>query len=245
MYTPNFWYQLYLHRRKIIISTFLIADFWLCPMQSQAQKTIQLPNYDLKNLHYGLQLGLYRSYGYITPSASFAQQDTMNIIDVSNPGFSIGFILNVALWDVYWNFRILPNFAYYAREISFQDILTGEQILKSSETYFLEIPVLLKYKSKRRVNKRMYIIAGLVPSFRVGTKVEGNEDDSIPYASFNFEITYGFGLSSFQKYVSFAPEIRFSHGIQDILGTGISNEFTQQISKITTLKVGLYLNFEG
>ena len=123
--------------------------------------------------------------------------------------------------------------------------MDGTSESKSNEIYYIEVPLVFKYKSKRRVNSRMYLIGGFAPSFKVESKGGLSNSESINYLPFNIEIVYGFGISIFQKYVNMAPEIRFSHGLLNILDKTIDNSFSSSIESVMPFKVGLYINFEG
>jgi hypothetical protein len=79
-------------------------------------------------------------------------------------------------------------------------------------------------------------------------KVAGKKEllsEHLLTANRNWEIQYGFGWDRYLDLFKFALELRFSHGIPNILNVQDSKQqFAEPIGRLTTHKVTLYLNFE-
>ncbi len=209
-------------------------------------KKINLENYDRKQMHYGFQLGYFNSFMKRSYSQSFVGgTDSINAIDpVNSQGFSIGLITNFSLGKSQtWDVRFVPNVSFYERQlqVSYRE---GTKEVKTIESTMVETPLLLMYKSQRRLNSRMFMIGGFTPSFQVGGKVDESNENNIFLQRANLEVTYGFGFHFYMKMFNFAPELRFSHGLNNILNqTG--NRFTRNMERLNTHRVTLFINFEG
>jgi hypothetical protein len=124
----------------------LLFALMLCFSAGKAQETN--PTYDLHRLHFGFSIiGNYGKLKYST-STNFMENDTIQQINTKSfPGFGVGGIMNVKLAE-YWDFRTMVNIQFVERHLEY-NFRGGEQkIAKLSSTY-MEIPFLLKYKSKR------------------------------------------------------------------------------------------------
>ncbi|MEN7551405.1 porin family protein [Rapidithrix thailandica] len=253
MYTTNLWHQLNLSGKKIIIagSLFILACFFN-DVYAQRQRVINLPDYDRKTMHYGFQIGVFQSTMALKHSEYFASVDNpspesvISVNPISRPGFSLGFVANFALKDELWDLRLLPNVSFYNRALEYT-FANGQTETLEKEMTFVEVPFMLKYKSMRRGNHRMFMQAGLTGGVKVGgKKEEEGQDENFDFNRYNLEVSYGFGFHFYMQMFNFSPEIRFSHGLVNLFKRpSQSNEYSQPIERLTTHKITLFLNFEG
>jgi hypothetical protein len=234
-------------RFRFLIFAFAIVG--LCNTSfAQRQKTKNLPFYDEKKLHYGFLIGLHQSRLHIQQySELFANRDDLDTLKAANPlispGFSLGIITNFRLGNELWNLRFVPNVTFYERSTKYT--FNGGSIINDlTESTFIELPLLVKYKSVRRNNTRLYMIGG----FAYNIKVAGRKellDEHLLTTDRNWEIQYGFGWDRYLDLFKFALELRFSHGIPNVLNiTDSKQQLAEPIGRLTTHKVTLYLNFE-
>jgi hypothetical protein len=214
---------------------------------AQKSKSINLPFYDERKIHFGFQLGGMMSKLNTASSDMFVSdvQDTTAAIAFTplvSPGFSLGFIVSLRLKDDLWNLRFLPTVSFYERSMRFE-YRNNVFETKTYENTFVELPLLIKYKSIRRGNMRMYLIGGATVGFKVAGDKQKLDPDQIITLNNNFEISYGFGIDAYFDFFKFAPELRFSHGIGNVLASP-NNKFTDVLGAVTTHRVCLYLNFE-
>ncbi|MFT5915097.1 MAG: hypothetical protein ACI81T_001595, partial [Bacteroidia bacterium] len=179
----------------------LIASFLLlfCSFNTFGQRVIKLPDYDTKKLHYGFQIGIFQT-GLHLKRAQLSS-DTLMAQSIWGGGFSVGFNMTFALQDELWSFRFLPNVAFYNREIDFGEAngkLVGESVV-------INIPLMLKYKAQRRRNSRMYMVAGLTPSYLVADNTDGagNGIENLILQKTNLEISYGIGFDAYFQLFKF------------------------------------------
>lgn len=215
-------------------------------MFAQRDRTINLPNYDSRWLHYGFYIGVEGFQYKLKYSDLFITPEMDSVLSI-NPATSvgpvnIGFVVNFRLAE-FLNLRILPKFSINERKVEYTFLnRTETQIL---ETVEMEFPLLLKYKSVRRGNYRMYLVGGINPSIKVGGKKDVNaEGERLTIKDSDIAIEFGFGLDIYYPFFKFSPEIRFSRGIVNNLSND-SNFYTKGIDRLTTNSVSLYLYFEG
>lgn len=240
MATANFWNMLYLHRYKIIAFLLLLVCTFKIQAQDAQIKVKNLPNYDNKKMRYGFYLGGASTRFVVDYSASYVDSNK-----VANPkstmGFTLGFVFNRRLGN-YFNLRALPGVAFFSREVEFG---TGDKaVLQEVGATTIQLPILLKYYSKRRQNSRMYFVAGMTPSYDVGgSKASERVDNKLRADRNNLSVEYGVGIDLFYPFFKFAPELRVSHGLTNVLIPD-QNRYSTSFSDMRTNSVTLYLFFE-
>jgi hypothetical protein len=250
---PHFWHQLHLHRKKISV---LLLFFVLGSGEAFAQKTVfqhNLPHHDGKRLHYGLYLGIHNARFRVQHSDSLVRQMAAGSPTRVNPkffpGFGGGLVLNIRAND-YMDVRFLPGVGFYSRVVEFSDLpqspnqtesLTVEQEVGS---LFVELPLLLKYKSQRRGNTRMYFVGGVKPGFDLTSKRKNAEESGLRTIERDLTIDYGVGLDLYYPFFKFSPELRFSHGLMNVKMPDY-NPFSNSIRRLSTHTVTLYFFFES
>lgn len=208
------------------------------------KKDINLPNYDEKKLHYGFFLAMNYNRLQITESPKFAQDSAVTAISpVGTPGFALGFLLNLRLADQL-AFKVVPSVGFYQRSLNYTFANSNRiDTLQEEEMTFVELQLLLKYRSVRRKNTRMYLVGGIKPSIRAGGKKADNSEAKLALGRFDFSLEYGAGIEVYFPYFKWSPELRFSHGLVN-LNTGVTNGINDYITKALTHTVTLYFFFE-
>jgi hypothetical protein len=252
MQTINIWYKLHIHSKKSL-GVFIFFLLFMVSLHGQSQnfKTVNLPNSDERRLHYGFLIGGHTSAFRTKYSPNFVRDSVSyngSIIDMDSvtaiegqyrAGFSLGFILNVKLND-YLDFRFLPQVAFYEREViySYESQEDNGQLLEATQ---VEFPLMLKYKSERRGNSRMYLIGGINPSFEAKGRNDEEGDEKLSLKDSNLAIEFGFGIDIYYPFFKFSPEIRFSKGITNLREN--NNSYSLGLERVTTNTVTLYLQF--
>ncbi|MEM1135146.1 MAG: outer membrane beta-barrel protein [Bacteroidota bacterium] len=263
MQTFNIWDKFNLRWAKVIVVVILFINVAspLFAQRNGSGLTLRRLNYDEKKMHYGFQIGIFTTNLNINHSEHFAQglDSAVAISPNRHVSFSLGFIVNRSLGNELWDIRLLPNVSFYAHSVEYffdSDQVSGneggenlsegtkELVLIENATTFFELPIMFKYKSIRRKNHRFYLIGGVTGSIGVGGKKGGEDPRNLGLNNYNFEVSYGIGYDGYMQFFNFAPEIRFSHGLVNALKSN-DNIYTNNLDRITTHKVSLYLNFEG
>jgi hypothetical protein len=213
-----------------------------------------LPAYDERRIHYGFYVGTNVSTFAIEPSQNFVNQlkDSVFAADssvftsinhVPNIGFTTGFIFNVRLSENL-DFRILPSVSFFSRFVEFKRRDGREFNMLNKFTFsFIELPMLFKFKSQRRHNTRAYLLAGIKPSWEVGSRRDEQGIDELRANSSDFSVDLGGGFDFYYPYFKFSPEVRFSFGLSDLKYPD-NNKFARAVGRMNTYTVSFILNFE-
>jgi hypothetical protein len=246
MQTSHIWNKLNLHSPKVII----LAALLLYSASAFAQKSRWVPknnpNYDERKLTYGFLIGLHTTAYQLKYSERFVTPafDTVHSVEPGwSPGFSLGFIVNYRLAD-FFDLRLTPKVAFYEHRLKYiftDETKIDEQIM---ETTMVEFPLLLKYKSERRGNIRMYMIGGVKPAIEASgkNKIE-NATSELEVKGGNLHLDFGFGFDLYYPLFKFSPEIRFSKGLVNILDNS-NNQFGQPLDRLNTNTITIYFLFQ-
>ena len=214
---------------------------------SQNTKTLYQGDYDAKKIKFGYFIGIPTTHFNLEYNNTFVyNKDTTSAYSITSPnttGLKMGGVMNVRIND-YFDFRILPTVAIYGRKLDFKYTNTASDVSTLRETAWFEVPVMIKYKSERRGNTRMYVFAGM--SFAAETNaVNRKGKQQFSTTSTDFRIDYGVGIEFFKEYFKFAPELHFSHGIVNLVDPVFNkNSPLAGIASLTTHTVTVYFLFE-
>jgi len=228
--------------RKIILTIACVAFF--CKANAQENFQLNLPNSDAKWLHYGFTIGLHSSSFQLKHADEFVTNayDTVHsIMPKSSFGFSLGFLSDFRIHDQF-NFRTQVRVAFSEFTTDF-NLTNGDVDVQTIEATFIEVPLMIKYKSERHKNFRMYAIGGIVPGIEAtGKKRKEQSDNDLLIADTNLAAEFGFGFDLYFPLFKFSPEIRFSKGLINVLKED-NFGYSDGIKRMTTNTVSLYFHF--
>lgn len=244
----NIWNLFYLHRQKRLLITGLLLI--LVSQLGQAQSTmryrrVHLEGYDDKVMHYGFLFAAPMTKFNIRYSDAYVSQDSSyQLFSPRKTGFRVGFVANVNLTE-HFDFRMTPSVSLYGRSVEYRYPNTKVARTELRESTWVDLPLLVKYKSQRRHNTRMYVIGGI--SLGIEANVRRGETTGasrLLTKNTDLSVEYGVGLEQFFEYFKFAPELRFSHGLVNVLESQQVSGQNSGIRRLNTHTVSLYLNFE-
>lgn len=206
-------------------------------------------DYDAKKVHFGYFLGVaatnyevkYNNF-FLTP----ANTDYFSVNSERTYGLKMGGLMNYNI-NSRFDFRILPTVAIYARSLDINN--DPAQEIKQNDKAWFEVPLLVKYKSLRRGNYRMYMFAG--PRFGFETNAlnlaqKSKLNNLYTTKTSDLSIEYGAGLEIFQRFFKLSPEITFNHGLSNLIDPSTLNTSTALgvIQRLNTSTVTVSLLFE-
>lgn len=247
MQTAYIRHQLYLYGKKIALAWALLLVMASAAFAQKYRWVNQNnPNYDNRKISYGFLIGLHTTAYQLKYSDRFVTPDLDTVYSVEpgwSPGFSLGFIVNYRITDLL-DFRVTPKVAFYEHTLLYRYTDDTPDEEKLVETTMVELPLLLKYKSERRGNIRMYMVGGVKPGLEAsGKKDQENAANTVGITKMNLSLDVGFGFDLYYPLFKFSPEIRFSRGIVDILDN-TTNKYGQPLSRLNTNTITLYLLFQ-
>ena len=236
--------KLYIHRTKIILLG-VICMAGSLHAQSYRWARRNNPNYDDRKLTYGFLIGLHTTTYQIEYADVFVTPDfdtLHSVIPEWRPGFSLGFIVNYRLHE-FLDFRLTPEVAFYEHKLRY-NFTDGTFVEGFVETTVVEFPFLLKYKSMRRGNVRMYMIGGIKPGIEAsGKKQIENTTTQLEVKNITLNLEGGLGFDLYFPLFKFSPEIRFSRGMTDLLDN-TENKYGKPLKRINTNTITVYLLFQ-
>jgi hypothetical protein len=246
MDTTNIWDKLHLYRKKIVIICLFGCFFVSSGLHAQSgPREINLPNYDDRWIHYGFVLGGHSSSFRINFNQTFtspAMDSVHSVVSPNNFGFTIGFIVNLRLAQ-YLDFRILPAVTHYGHKLEYH--YTDRTPLQQPflDSWMVEFPLLLKYKSQRRQNNRMYLVGGIKPGIDATSRKDQGDASLLQIRKGNVSAEFGFGIDIYYPLFKFSPEIRFSKGLVNVLRPD-PNPFNMGIDRMSINTFSVFLQFE-
>ena len=222
---------------------------------------------DDKLTSYGFFLGTHTASYQLKYSPEFlnpantANNAIHSIFPKYTPGFSLGFIGILRFHDQV-NLIFTPKIGFYEYKVDVnyfdgasattpgnangntQTSLGYRTEELVNEATQVELPLVFKYRSMRFNNTRMYFIGGGSYLFNTKSQEEINLDPIVT-AGRDFTVEAGMGFEIYFKYFKFAPEIRFSHGLNNLyLADKNSPEIQDAISSLRRKGISILLNFQ-
>ncbi len=237
----------HIHRYKIVFTILLVCFALQAHAQLKPKGNYNFWNYKSKPFYFGLTIGMH-STGYLTQkSRQFMNSDSLDFVTgLDRPGLNVNIITNLKIGQ-YFDFRFIPGFAFSERRISFRqsnNIFSEEKI----ESVFLEIPLLLRFKSAPYKDKRLFVVGGLKYSYDVASNARARTDvlkDLFNISPHDFQFEVGAGIQMFFPFFIFSPEIKFSQGIGNIHVRNNNKEESRVLDRILSRALTISFHFEG
>ena len=197
----------------------------LCCLSASAQvrhvkrKVMHYQHHDDRAIRFGFCLGLNVMDFAITNSLVQNNVDSLIFGNINklSPGFQIQAVSAARLTDNL-EVRFLPGVAFGQREISYHTIgnqpFAKPQRLESS---YVELPLLLKYKSKRVNNYRAFMIGGLNQRFDLAKTYREEDEIFMDLKLFDPCYEFGTGFDFYFPYFKLSIELRGSWGMFNVL----------------------------
>lgn len=244
MYAVNIWHLLDIRRVQVKQTLlFLLVAGCYTPVWGQGQGYVRkhLEFYDDRPIHFGFLFAMPVTRYAARMADSYVADTTLALYSPAKTAFRMGFTINKVLTP-HFDIRTTPSVTLYGRTLRYE--YANSRMDKVRESTWIEVPLLLKYKSKRRANTRMYLLAGATFGFETNVKNKirfGAEQLNAKRADITLD--YGVGLERFFEFFKLAPELRFSHGLINMIPLS-GTQTMPGIERLTTHAVTVYLNFE-
>lgn len=267
MATSYFRNQLHLHGAQLVRLALVGGLLALLPNAAQAQRkararvsrnakgvvksvTVQnLPAYDDRWFHPGMYVSVSASRFGIEQSDYYIARKWVTANSISSPSLGVGFIGDARLGGPGSPFilRFAPGVNFLTRKVEFRpsgypaaDSIVTQEVTST----VVQFPLLLKYQSDRRRNSRMYMIAGLSPVLTASNRRNDPLRNVLQAVGSDLTLEYGVGLELFYPLFKLAPELRFSHGLKNLL-VPHNDVFSRSLQYMSTNAVTLYINIQN
>lgn len=244
MQTTHFWYQLHIHRAKVIFLVILLGTTAVSAQSRKQGITLHRLESDKKKIQYGFFLGAHQNYYGVKYSEAFdtpQYDDISSVVSQKSAGFNLGFMVNFRLDDQFTLRTVPVKIGLYQNTVDYNytDGTVDSQLIESTR---IEPGVFLKYRSIRRDNSRMYMVFGLSASLRAGKEDLITNSDRLEIRRLNAKVEFGIGLERYFEFFKFAPEIRYARGLMNVMNNS-SNIYHDGLMRLTTHNFTLYLHF--
>lgn len=241
MQTSHSRYKLNLRWYKVVLALLLSLE-----LTAQDSPTEHLIDYDDQWIHYGFLIAGHSSRYRMEYSNAFttdALDSLHSIVPRNTGGFKVGFVVNMRMFQ-YLDFRILPTVAFYENVVDY-NYIDGTTFSFLKDATFVEIPLMLKYKSARRGNTAMYLLTGFTPAIEAAGKAdEGTNRQKLETRNWNYSLEIGAGLDIYFQFFKFSPELRYSYGLYNLLFEE-KNDFNVGMDRLVMQNFSVYVTFEG
>lgn len=246
MHTTYLWHKFNLYWRKIgLLFLFSILQYPLFS-QTKVYNRRFLENYDDKEIHFGFYFGTgFTRFNFKhADDFNLPTNDVVNISSPSKFAFKVGMVVNRYL-NRRWDVRATPGINITSREIDYEKF-GAATISDARDLDIFEIPITFKYKSERRKNSRMYMLAGT--NFLIETNIRKSARLAVaklPSKTADLCLEYGFGFEQFLEFGKLSGELRFSHGLFNMnLPADPTKPYRKSIESLKSHTVTVYLFFE-
>lgn len=234
-----------------------------------------LTTFDDKKLHFGftlgvntLDLGIKHYYtvdenpafdiqmladnfpDYLAEIDSVGRQVRTDIGELT-PGFTVGIVSNLRLKENL-DLRFLPGLSFGNRKLKYNVPLhdVGNPDTESAQFYslratYLDFPLLLKYKAKRIVNQRPYMIGGFAVRYDIS---KSPKDDLVRMKKLSSYIEAGMGWDMYLQFFRLSTELKYSFGLGNSIGAPPEwpqqTYYNQSIKRMSSHILTLSFHFE-
>ncbi len=244
MHAANIRHLFDLHRAQVTLALpllLLAGCFTQVAGQGKGYVRKHLEFYDDRPVHFGFLFAMPVTRYSVRTGDSYVGDSTLALYSPATTAFRMGFTISKVLSPEF-DIRTTPSVTLYGRTVTYQ--YPNQKLDKIRESTWVEVPLLLKYKSKRRANTRMYLLGGV--TFGIETNVKNKirfGAEQLNTKRSDITLDYGVGLERFFEFFKLAPELRFSHGLINMLNA-TGTRTMPGAARVTTHAVTLYLNFE-
>lgn len=234
----------------------LLIALVLAPLTASAQgqrgvRVENLPNFDLRRLHFGFLLSYNSSDFYLKVDNQAPFRDSlMNLQHTRQPGFNLGIVTSWNLND-YFSLRFLPTLSFQERLLQYKFLEPDGRekfFLKPVESTYLEFPLLMKFRSQRINNFAAYLIGGGKFGIDMATRKDVNQalDDEvvIKLEKYDYAVEAGGGFDFFLPYFKFGIELKIGVGLPNLLIDDLTR-FSSPIGSLRSKVYVLTFTFEG
>ncbi|MFZ4631254.1 MAG: porin family protein [Bacteroidia bacterium] len=195
----------------------VVAGGWFCVPSALAQNNAY---YDTKAFHFGFHVGINRSSHHLLLKDSLTLPGLTNLNYVSpvfGPGFQLGIVSDARLHE-YLALRFTPTLMFSQRNFLFDFANQSLPVKKSVQMANVDLPLTLKFRSKRMKDYRVYVLGGIKASIDMASQEKVVDDvDRVKLRRMDYSVETGVGLDLYLQYFKLSPEIKVANGLRNVM----------------------------
>jgi Outer membrane protein beta-barrel domain len=236
-------------RIALFVIASLSVSYTPVKAQSVGKGNYNFLDFNKRNYYFGITLAYNKSDYRIFRSKNFlpANNDSIAAIEgIKGPGFNLQIVSNLKIGENF-DLRFLPGFSFAERRVEFDPTRkNAKNYEKPVESVFVELPFHVRYKSAPYYDKRMFVMGGIKYSYDIQSKSRARTfANNLKISPADFQVEMGAGIQMFFPYFIFSPEIKFSHGLGNILIYQNGLRESGVIEKLMSRTFTISLHFEG
>ena len=217
--------NLHIHIAVLPLCLLLLTGAAQAQEYSSARRAPNLPAYDFKRLHFGFILGInHADFAHKSVSNLNPFDSIMVIGSTPSSGFDVGIVSDLRLGN-YFNLRFIPQISLIDRTVDYHVRIKGLDMTethKKIESVNLDLPLLLKMKSSRMHNCRVYVVGGGQLSIDLASQAKkydkkNPENIVLKLNRVEFQTQAGVGLDLYANLFKCSIEAKMSYGMYDML----------------------------
>lgn len=257
-------------RKSLIIFLLLFGSLLA---KAQMWGIPNLTTFDDRRIHFGFTLGLnvldlgIQHYHTLDENPSFDAEALGEIYpiylqeidsvgrqvraDIASltPGFTVGIVSNLRLTENL-DLRFVPGLSFGNRELEYNVPLHDMNNAGNSEAYslratYIDFPFYLKYKSKRIVNQRPYMLGGLAARVDISKSAV---EELVRLRKMSFYVEAGMGWDMYLQFFRLSTELKYSFGLGNNLTAPPEfpqpGYFNQAFKRVSAHMLTLSFHFE-
>jgi Outer membrane protein beta-barrel domain len=238
----------------MVIATGLFLSIFMHSATPLSAQSVGKGNYNFldfnkRNYYFGITLAYNRSDYRIFRSKNFlpsANDSIAGIEGVKGPGFNLQIVSNLKIGDNF-DLRFLPGFSFAERSVEYDPTRKNQKNYERPvSSVFVELPFHVRYKSAPYHDKRLFVMSGIKYSYDIQANSRVRTlANNLRIAPADFQVEAGAGIQMFFPYFIFSPEIKFSHGLGNILIFQNGLRESSVIEKLMSRTFTISLHFEG
>lgn len=232
--------------RTLLLVLLALAGALSAAAQADARRgNYNYREFQAKPYYFGITIGYNSSDYRLFKSDRFILNDSIFSTEVKrDPGLDLKIVTNLKVGD-YLDIRFLPGLAFAGRSIMYT--YAGETTRsRKIPSVFAEFPVQVRYKSAPWHDIRMFVLGGVKYAYDVASDSRTKQaDELVKFSPSDFQLEVGGGVQMFFPYFIFSPEVKFSHGLGNVLIYDPQLEQSAVLDKVLSRALTISLHFEG
>lgn len=245
----KFWDLQHLYGKKGLL---ILASIFLLHAAFSQERTLNLPNHDLKPYYFGIVLGYNTSHYNVTHHPDFLARDTIFGVESLNSGrVHLGIMANWQVSDRF-DIRFYPlHLIFSEKKFNYTQTIPNPgdnqlQYIKKVESIVMSFPLQVRLKSDRINNFRVYSLLGMKYDFDLASNAGArNAEDFVKVKKSDFGVEAGVGFQFFFKYFILSPEIKISQGLSNVHMRDPALKYSNVIDQLHSRMILFSLHFEG
>jgi hypothetical protein len=230
-------------KRYLFIFAFAILTQSANAQLFSKERVTNLETFDNKLLTWGYFLG-FNTYDFNFDYEQDLGPETDVVVN-STGGFNVGLIGDLRI-NNYVNLRLEPGLYFTQRDLLYREFEEENDRLRSLQSTYIHVPLLVKFSTKRINNFRPFIVGGVSSSLNLSSNQDNPEDNGEGQFRMKKNTSYfelGFGVDFYLFYFKFTPSIRgvFATSDELVRDEDPNSAYTGNISKMGSR--GVFVNF--